>query len=90
MGMCEKVLRDKFSAVRPMMNERQRQILAAIEPRGYGCGNAQAVARASGMSRQTIYRGLEDLEAGVPSERACAMGGAQTAERLPAAVDGGA
>ena len=74
MDMREKALREKFAVMLSLMNERQRRILAAVEARGYGCGGVQAVARASGMSRQTIYRGLEDLEAGAPSERVRATG----------------
>ena len=75
MDMREKALREKFAVMLSLMNERQRRILAAVEARGYGRGGVQAVARASGMSRQTIYRGLEDLEAGAPSERVRATGG---------------
>lgn len=76
MDMREKALREKFAAILPLMNERQRRILAAAEARGYGRGGVQVVARATGMSRQTIYRGLTDLEAGgAPSERVRAAGG---------------
>ena len=75
MDLREKALREKFAVILPLMNERQRRILVAVEARGYGRGGVQAVARATGMSRQTIYRGLEDLEAGAPSERVRAAGG---------------
>ena len=75
MDLREKALREKLAVVLPLMNERQRRIVAAVEARGYGRGGVQAVARATGMSRQTIYRGLADLEAGAPSERVRAAGG---------------
>src|ERR1035441_10503083 len=43
------------------MNELQRRILVAAEARAYGRGGVQTLAQITGMSRQTIYRGLQDL-----------------------------
>ena len=43
------------------MNERQRRVLVAAEAKDYGRGGVQAVALITGMSRQTIYHGLDDL-----------------------------
>jgi transposase len=56
-------LRQKLASVLPLMNERQRRILVAAEARAYGRGGVQTLAQLTGMSRQTIYRGLEDLRA---------------------------
>jgi hypothetical protein len=47
--------------VLPLMNELQRRILVAAEARAYGRGGVQTLAQITGMSRQTIYRGLQDL-----------------------------
>jgi transposase len=41
----------------------QRRILVAAEARAYGRGGVQRLAQITGMSRQTIYRGLQDLRA---------------------------
>lgn len=59
----------------PLLNEKQRRVAAALEAQQYGRGGIAAVARATGMSRQTIYRGLEDLRTGVQTERVRAAGG---------------
>jgi transposase len=59
----------------PLLNERQRRIAAALEAQQYGRGGIAAVARASGMSRQTIYRGIGDLRTDVQTERVRAAGG---------------
>jgi len=56
-----KQLRLKLSSLLPFMNERQRRILAASEAETYGRGGVSVVAEITGMSRQTIYRGLDDL-----------------------------
>jgi transposase len=58
----------------PLLNEKQRRIAAALEAQQYGRGGIAAVARATGMSRQTIYRGLEDLQSGVQTKRVRAAG----------------
>jgi transposase len=68
-------LREKFATMLPLLNEKQRRIAAAVEAQQYGRGGVTAVSRASGMSRQTIYRGLEDLQTGVQTERVRAVGG---------------
>lgn len=44
------------------LNERQRRLAAAAEARALGRGGVSQVARATGMSRATIHRGLADLE----------------------------
>jgi hypothetical protein len=56
-------LRLKLAGVLPLMNELQRRILVAAEARAYGRGGVQTLAHITGMSRQTFYRGLEDLRA---------------------------
>ncbi len=56
-----KHLRLQLSELLPLLNERQRRVLAASEAKSYGKGGVTVVARITGMSRQTIYRGLEEL-----------------------------
>ena len=57
----ERQLRLKISGIFYLLNERQRRILAAVEAKAYGRGGIQAVARVTGISRQTVYNGLDDL-----------------------------
>ena len=57
------------------MNEKQRRVIAAAEAQSYGRGGIQTVARITGMSRQTIYRGLSDLQTGAVSQRIRGPGG---------------
>ena len=71
----EKLLKLKLSEVLPLLNEKQRRVVAAAEARVYGWGGTQAVARVTGMSPMTIRRGLTDLEIGNDSERIRKPGG---------------
>ena len=57
----ERELRLKLASVLPLMNELQRRIVVAAEARAYGRGGVQTLAQITGMSRQTIYRGLQEL-----------------------------
>lgn len=59
-------LTEKFTTLFPHLNERQRRLSAAAEARALGHGGITRVARASGLSRPTIYQGLRDL-AGAPT-----------------------
>jgi transposase len=68
-------IRHKLAVVLPYMNEKQRRVVAAAEAKSYGRGGVQTLANVTGMSRQTIYRGLEDLESGNVSERVRNPGG---------------
>jgi len=56
-----KRLRLKLASILPLLNERQRRVLVAAEAKAYGRGGVQTVALITGMSRQTIYSGLDDL-----------------------------
>jgi len=53
----------KFVALAPMFTERSRRAWAATEARALGHGGIAVVARATGISRATIQRGLRELEA---------------------------
>lgn len=45
------------------MAERQQRLLLAAEARSLGHGGISRVARVTGVSRPTIHRGLQELDA---------------------------
>src|SRR5919205_391315 len=58
----ETPIRRRFEAVRGQLDERGLRLLAAAEARAAGYGGIAAVARATGIARSTIGRGLADLD----------------------------
>ena len=76
-GMIEIAIKARFDAVSSFLNERGRRLFAASEARTAGRGGIAAVARATGIARSTISRGLEDLRRGSigPSNRVRRRGG---------------
>src|SRR6266498_1189811 len=68
----------------PRLNERDRRLALASEARSWGYGGIAAVHRATGISKSTIHRGLNDLEAdpegGVPDRVRAVGGGRKKAE----------
>lgn len=60
--MNEVTLKRKFAAMAPVLNERSRRRLAATEAQEIGHGGIAMVARAAGISRSTIVRGLKELQ----------------------------
>jgi hypothetical protein len=86
------LLAEKFTALSPHLNERQRRVCAAAEARALGHGGIARVARAAGLSRPTIYQGLRDLDQPPLPGRVRRVGGGRPAARdrdpaLPAALD---
>jgi Rhodopirellula transposase DDE domain len=61
----------------PLLDERSRRCWAASEAVVIGRGGVSSVARATGLARRTIYRGLEDLNdrASAKSDRIRQPGG---------------
>jgi hypothetical protein len=59
-------LRAKHAALRSVFTERSRRLWAATEARALGHGGIALVARATGLSRATIARGLAELDADAP------------------------
>jgi hypothetical protein len=53
---------ERYAAVRRSLNERGRRLFAAAEARTAGHGGVSASARATGIARSTIGRGLKDLD----------------------------
>lgn len=58
----ETTLREKYLALKVHFNERSRRIWAATEARAVGYGGVSAVARATGMSVNTVRKGLTELD----------------------------
>jgi hypothetical protein len=54
-------LKAKFEALQPLMSERLRRYWAATEAKALGYGGIAAVTHATGLSRNTIARGLAEL-----------------------------
>ena len=54
------VLRKKYRMLEASLNERSRRLWAAAEAQALSYGGASLVARATGISRSTITRGLRD------------------------------
>ncbi|MGH3054503.1 MAG: ISAzo13 family transposase [Gaiellaceae bacterium] len=56
----------RLEVLLPRLNERDRRLALATEAQSWGRGGIAAVHRASGASRSTIQRGLEELLADAP------------------------
>jgi hypothetical protein len=55
-------IRQKYEALKPIMDERMRRWWAATEASSIGWGGITAVAQATGLSRPTIQSGLAELK----------------------------
>ena len=60
----EEAIRSRYSSVARLLDERARRLLAGAEALTVGRGGVSAVARATGLSRTTIQRGMADVQAG--------------------------
>jgi transposase len=58
----EEVVGQKYQMLKSELNERQRRLWAASEAKSMGYGGISAVARATGISRPTITKGIKELE----------------------------
>lgn len=57
-------LRARYLEMEPYLDERTRRLFVANEAMAYGRGGRIAAARATGMARSTIGRGIEELKNG--------------------------
>ena len=57
----EQEIRAKYRALLPSMDERHRRLWAGTEARALGRGGIAVVARATGLARNTVARGLGEL-----------------------------
>ena len=60
----EAAIRARYVAVAPLVDERARRLFAGSEALAIGRGGVSAVARAAGLARSTVRRGVADVEAG--------------------------
>jgi hypothetical protein len=60
----EQVLAAKFSALLPHLDERTQRLYLGSEARSLGHGGIAVVARAAGVSRQTVATGVDELDSG--------------------------
>ncbi len=58
----ERLIGERFRALAPELSERGRRIWAASEARALGRGGIAAVSRASGISPNTIRRGIGEID----------------------------
>jgi hypothetical protein len=72
-----KPILERYAALSPQLDERGRRYFAASEARAAGYGGITATARATGIARSTIGRGLKDLAHGsdLPGGRVRRPGG---------------
>lgn len=69
------MLAEKFATLLPHLNEKQRRLYAATEARALGRGGIARVARASGLSRPTRYRGRREIDQPPTPDRVRRPGG---------------
>ena len=77
-------VRRKLQSLWPHLNERSRRMLAAAEATQVGYGGVSLVSRACGLSRVTIMKGIQELDAPALPLRAHSPCGRRTAFVDPA------
>ncbi|MCC5474464.1 ISAzo13 family transposase [Streptomyces barringtoniae] len=66
----EAALVEKFARLLPHLDERRRRLVLGADARALGHGGIRVVARAAGVSEDTVSRGAAELDAGMsPSVR---------------------
>ena len=60
--MTEERIKQRFAAMAPFLDERQRRLFAAAEAVAYGGGGQTRVARLLHMSTDTVARGMAELQ----------------------------
>src|SRR3954447_25364415 len=81
-------IEDKYRALAGRLDEAMLRLWAAVEAGTLGRGGVSTVAKATGLSRTTIYSGLKDLGSPPPSSAPPAAVGAASARRIRAAGAG--
>jgi len=72
----ENYLKDRYEKLLPLLDERSRRLVAAADCATLGVGAYSKVARASGLSRPTLYKGVREMEeCKSPSDRIRKPGG---------------
>jgi Rhodopirellula transposase DDE domain len=75
--VTEEGLEEFFSVISPLLDERQRRVVAGATARLLGRGGTTAVARTAEMSRNTVTTGATEIETGdaAPDVRVRRVGG---------------
>jgi DNA-binding phage protein len=70
-------IRRRFAALVPFLDEKQRRLLAGAEALTYGVGGLEQVSALVGMARETVRRGMQELQnpTRIESERVRRRGG---------------
>src|SRR6478736_7239363 len=55
-------IRQRFTLLAGVLDERTRRLVAAAEAQTLGTGGASAVAQATGVSRRAIRQGIQELQ----------------------------
>jgi len=55
-------IKRRFKLLKPYLNEKVKRVWAAIEAKEYGYGGKTAVSSVTELSRNTIRRGMEDIQ----------------------------
>ena len=58
----EKVIQEKFLAINPTLNELSRRRWVATEAKALGRGGVSIIFRATGVNRNTIMKGIKEIE----------------------------
>jgi hypothetical protein len=61
MQNSDKLLKTKLKSLLPKMNEKQRRLLVGAEAKALGRGGILKLSKLTGMSRDTIYKGISEL-----------------------------
>ncbi len=65
MDVTEVALAEMFATVMPLLDERQRRVLAGAQARALGRGGIKVVASAAGMARSTVQKAVWEIGSGV-------------------------
>jgi DNA-binding phage protein len=60
--MTAERIRRRFAALAPFLDEKQRRLLAGAEAITYGVGGLEQVAALVGMAKETVRRGMQELQ----------------------------
>jgi Rhodopirellula transposase DDE domain len=67
MSTTGEILKKKFEALAPLLNERARRRWAAVEAQALSWGGVTRVAAATGLSRATIQAGMAEWQGKPPA-----------------------
>jgi transposase len=87
-------IQKKYQVMSPLLTERSKRVWCAVEARQIGWGGVSIIHKATGVSRPTIHRGIDELAEPTdlsPLQSRCAGGGRKSltdhCPDLPKALD---